>query len=472
MLMSPLSCKKAGADGKLLFCLFTLFLLLFTLQSSSAWAQSNQQPNQRSNQQSNQQPASASLTIPLIPIEGPVGPATADFVARQFANTDSNAPAIILRINTPGGLDQAMRQIVNTMLEAPVPVIAWVAPAGARAASAGMFIMMAADITAMSSTSNMGAATPVNANDPDNNVSQKVINDASAYMRTLAERKDRNADVAVTAIVDGSSFTADQALINGLIELVADSIPDLLATLNGQSIEKNGLTIPLNLSNASIEPRETDWRDDLLAFVAQPNIAYLLLTIGFYGIILEFYSPGVALGGILGVICLVLASYGLSLLPVNYAGASLMVLGLVLLCAELLTPGIAVLGAGGLLAFLLGSLLLIDTAEPAWQISRALIAATTVTTGALMALVLWSALKARKQPAASGVEHMLGQLAVALENFQQRGAVQLQGERWQAISDHPVRRGEHITVTRVDGLTLHVTKATHPDKHPDTAQES
>ncbi|GGG52842.1 hypothetical protein GCM10011403_07530 [Pseudohongiella nitratireducens] len=304
----------------------------------------------------------------------------------------------------------------------------------------------------------MGAATPVNANDPENNVARKVISDASAYMRTLAARQDRNADIAVTAITDGSSFTADEALINGLIDLVADSLPDLIATLNGQSVEKNGSTLSLDLDNAVIEPRETDWRDDLLAFVAQPNIAYLLLTIGFYGIILEFYSPGIALGGILGVICLVLASYGLSLLPVNYAGASLMVLGLVLLCAELLTPGIAVLGAGGLLAFLLGSFLLIDTAEPAWQISRALIAATTVSTGALMALVLWSALKARKQPPASGVEHMIGQSAVALEDFQRQGAVQLQGERWQAVSNQPVQRGEHITVTRVEGLTLYIAK--------------
>ncbi len=446
MLMVSLSRKNSTNGSKLFFCLFALFLLLFTKPSSISWAQSEPAP------------AQSSSTIPLIPVQGPIGPATADFVARQFANTNSNTAAIILQINTPGGLDQAMRQIVNTILQAPVPVITWVAPAGARAASAGMFIMMASDVAVMSSTSNMGAATPVNANDPENNVARKVISDASAYMRTLAARQDRNADIAVTAITDGSSFTADEALINGLIDLVADSLPDLIATLNGQSVEKNGSTLSLDLDNAVIEPRETDWRDDLLAFVAQPNIAYLLLTIGFYGIILEFYSPGIALGGILGVICLVLASYGLSLLPVNYAGASLMVLGLVLLCAELLTPGIAVLGAGGLLAFLLGSFLLIDTAEPAWQISRALIAATTVSTGALMALVLWSALKARKQPPASGVEHMIGQSAVALEDFQRQGAVQLQGERWQAVSNQPVQRGEHITVTRVEGLTLYIAK--------------
>lgn len=447
MLMVIHSFKKARNINRTFFCCLLLVLLVFSAQSYNSHAQQGQTP------------VAQPVRVPLIPVEGPIGPATADFVARQFAEIEGSAPAVIMRINTPGGLDQAMRKIVNTMLEAPIPVIAWVAPAGARAASAGMFIMMASDVAAMSSTSNMGAATPVNVSDPENNISQKIINDASAYMRTLANRQDRNADTAVTAITEGSSFTADEALINGLIELVADSLPDLLATADGRNIEKNGSSLTLDLQNVTIDAQETDWRDDLLAFVAQPNIAYLLLTIGFYGIILEFYSPGIALGGILGVICLVLASYGLSLLPVNYAGAGLLALGLILLCAELVTPGIAVLGAGGLLAFILGSFLLIDSAEPAWQISRALIAATTVSTAALMALVLWSALKARRQPAASGVEQMIGQLATALENFDSTGHVQLQGERWQARSDTPLSQGETARVIAVNGLVLHVTKS-------------
>lgn len=447
MLMVIHSFKKARKFSRTFFCCFMLVLFVFSAQSHHTLAQQGQS--------SIAQPQ----RIPLIPVEGPIGPATADFVSRQFAEVDNSTPAIILRINTPGGLDQAMRQIVNTMLESPVPVITWVAPAGARAASAGMFIMMASDVAAMSSTSNMGAATPVNVSDPENNISQKIINDASAYMRTLADRQGRNADTAVTAITEGSSFTADEALVSGLIELVADSLPDLLATADGRSIEKNGRNVVLDLQNVSIEAQETDWRDDLLTFVSQPNIAYLLLTIGFYGIILEFYSPGIALGGILGVICLVLASYGLSLLPVNYAGAGLLALGLILLCAELLTPGIAVLGAGGLLAFILGSFLLIDSAEPAWQISRALIAATSVSTAGLMALVLWSALKARQQPAASGTEQMVGQLATALESFDTTGHVQLHGERWQARSDKPVRHGDPVQVRKVEGLVLHVTKS-------------
>lgn len=431
---------------KTIYCL----LILIFLSTCSLISISHAQPESGS--------TPTPTPVPIIPIEGPIGPATADFITRQMENIDSQTPVIIMRINTPGGLDQAMRQIVNTILEAPVPVISWVAPSGARAASAGMFILMASDIAAMTTTSNMGAATPVNASDPDSNLSQKIINDASAYLRTLASNQDRNAEIADTAITEGRSFTADEALANGLIDLVADSLPDLLATLDGRAIDKNGTTHSLQLDNTSIEVRETDWRDDLLSFIAQPNVAYLLLTIGFYGIILEFYSPGIALGGILGVICLVLASYGLSLLPVNYAGAGLLALGLVLLCAELLTPGIAVLGAGGLLAFLLGSLLVIDSAEPAWQISRALIAATTTSTAALMALVLWSALKARKQPASSGVEQMIGQSAIALEDFEQTGHVQFQGERWKAHSSRPVSTGEQMKVVKVEGLILHVAR--------------
>lgn len=444
--MTTLSSPKMTAHRICFFCgLALLFLSLFLIPSNSY-------PQTPADTRT-QFPA-----LPVIPIEGPIGPATADFVSRQFNHLDPQSPAVILRINTPGGLDLSMRQIVNTVLEAPVPVIAWVAPAGARAASAGMFILMASDVAAMASTSNTGAATPVSSNNPDSNLSQKVINDASVYMRTLADQQERNADLAVTAVTEGSSFTADEALVNGLIDVVANSLSDLTATLDGRAINKNGTTHALSLGSAVIDPRETDWRDDLLAFVAQPNVAYLLLTIGFYGIILEFYSPGIALGGILGVICLVLASYGLSLLPINYAGAGLLALGLVLLCAELLTPGIAVLGAGGLLAFLLGSLLLIDSAEPAWQISIALIGATTVSTAGLMALVLWSALRARRQPAASGIEQMIGQTAIATEDFNQTGHVLLQGERWKACSNSPVNAGETVTVVKVDGLTLHIAQ--------------
>lgn len=444
-MMAAHSFIKARKINRICFCC----LLLVSLFFSGHFNQIQAQPGES--------PVALPQSLPLIPVEGPIGPATADFISRQFANIDNNTPAIILRINTPGGLDQSMRQMVNTILESPVPVIAWVAPAGARAASAGMFLLMASDLAAMSTTSNVGAATPVDISEPDSNINQKIVNDASAYMRGLTERQGRNTEVAITAVTEGSSFTADEALANGLIELVADSLPDLLATLDGRHITKNGNDITLDLAHVSVEAQQTDWRDELLAFVAQPNIAYLLLTIGFYGIILEFYSPGIALGGILGVICLVLASYGLSLLPVNYAGAGLLALGLILLCAELVTPGIAVLGAGGLLAFILGSLLLMDTAEPAWQISKALIAATSTSTAALMLLVIWSALKARKQPAASGIEHMIGQLSTAYEDFDTTGHVQLQGERWLAQTDSPLKQGQRARVIRVDGLILHVT---------------
>ncbi|MEX1197769.1 MAG: nodulation protein NfeD [Pseudohongiellaceae bacterium] len=427
-----------------------------------------------------------SPTVHVIALDGPIGPASADYVIRSLQDaSEAGAELAIIRLNTPGGLDASMRDIISAILDSPVPVATWVAPGGSRAASAGTYITYASHIAAMAPATNIGSSTPVSmggtptlpgsggeedtapdeengeAEDagPTNDMERKVINDAVAYIRGLAELRGRNADWAESSVRQAANLSASEALENGVIDLIAPRLETLLEQLDGRSVEIGDSSRILNLAEAEIVQIEPDWRYEFLGVITNPNVAYILLMIGIYGIILEFYNPGTGLPGITGVICLVLAGFALQMLPISYAGLALLLVGLILMILEVLSPSFGVLGVGGLAAFVLGSVMLMDTDLPAYQISMPLIAALAVGTAAFVMLVLGAVVQSRRQRLTSGTEAMIGTLATALEDFERSGHVRADGEIWQAVCDEPVSKDDRLRIDRVEGLELHVRRA-------------
>lgn len=394
-------------------------------------------------------------------LTGPIGPASANHVHMALQQAaDSNADLLVLRLDTPGGLDAAMRDIISDILASPVPVASWVTPAGARAASAGTYIMTASHIAAMSPTTNIGSSTPVSVGaggtaDMDN----KVINDAAAYLQGLAELRNRNVDWARRTVTEADNLSASDALSMGVIDFIATDLEELLTAANGRQVALAEGQTTINTSNPAITVIDTDWRHTFLGIITNPNIAYILLIIGVYGLILEFYSPGIGVAGITGIICLLIGAYAVQMLPISYAGLALIVIGIGLMIFEIFTPSFGVFGLGGLVAFVLGSVMLFDTDEPAWRVSLALIAALAVSTGGLVFLVIGAAIKARVSPVTTGVEAMQNQLATATEDFETQGHVHLNGEIWQATSEQPVKKGDKLCVTQVNGLMLAVAPA-------------
>jgi membrane-bound serine protease (ClpP class) len=411
----------------------------------------------------------------MLDIKGPIGPATRDFVTRslELAATQS-AALVIIRMDTPGGLDASTRDIIKAILRSSVPVATYVTPSGARAASAGAYILYASHIAAMSPATNVGAATPVaiignpvsrgkdapsdqpESKDSGDPMERKSVNDAVAYIRGLAELRGRNADWAELAVRDADSITSEQALELGVIDLVADNVDDLLQNINGMVVEVNDHEYEIKTEGVSVEQLEPDWRSELLGVITSPTMAYLLLLIGVYGLILEGYHPGAILPGVVGAICLLMALYAFQMLPVNYAGLALIVLGVILLIAEVMAPSFGVLGFGGILATVIGSIILIDSDVPGYSVSRVLIAAiATVGSLGLMAII-WFAVRARQRPVVSGREQLLGTTGTALESFEHEGEVFVHSERWTAVSETPVKQHQAVLVTGLDGLTLKV----------------
>lgn len=409
--------------------------------------------------------AQPSSPVWLTDLDGPVGPASADHIQRTLVRAAQNDVALlVLRMDTPGGLDSAMRDIVSAILESPVPVATWVAPSGARAASAGTYITAASHIAAMAAATNIGSSTPVSlgatgeARESMSASEQKAVNDAIAYLQGLQELRGRNRDWAQQTVADAANLTASDALAQQVIDLIANDAEVLLQAVNGQVIDTASGAVTLNTEGASITLIEADWRHDFLSVITNPNIAYILLMIGVYGLILEFYNPGLGLPGITGIICLLVGAYALQMLPISYAGLALMVVGIGLIAFEVVSPSFGVFGLGGLAAFVLGSVMLMDTDSAAWQISLPLIAAVAVATGGLIVLILGAALKARRQPMVTGDQAMMQMIAVALEDFDQRGHVHVSGETWTATTKSPVHKGDRLRIRQVDGLTLHVDK--------------
>lgn len=422
-----------------------------------------------------QPPASTDNNSParvwVAELDGAVGPAMSDHISRSLRGAaNDNAELFILRIDTPGGLDSAMRDIISNILASTVPVASWVGPSGARAASAGTYILMASHIAAMATATNVGSSTPVSLgggnplpggdseDDKLSDMENKVINDAVAYLQGLAELRGRNIEWAEDTVRRAANLSASEALATGVIDLVSQDIDALLVTLNGREVTINGTITTLNLDNPLITTAETGWRHNFLSVITNPNIAYILLMIGVYGLILEFYNPGLGLPGITGIICLLIGAYALQMLPISYAGLALMAIGLGLMVFEVLTPSFGVFGLGGLIAFVLGSVMLMDTDLPAYQISLPLIAGVAVGTGGLIVMTLGAAIRARRRPVVTGNQALSGEFAVAMEDFEERGHVYINGETWTAESDNPVKKGDHLRVTRVSGLLLTVTK--------------
>jgi membrane-bound serine protease (ClpP class) len=396
----------------------------------------------------------------------------------------ADAALVIIEMDTPGGLDSSMREINQAILDSPVPIASLVYPLGARAASAGAYIMYASHIAAMAPATSMGACTPVaiggsasgspdEADDgagrdpvdpqpdvgfaqPATTMERKAINDAVAHIRGLAELRGRNADWAETCVRASVSLSAEAALDQGVIDLIATDRSDLIRQLNGRIIDGERLDLP---ATTLVTVVEADWRTRFLSVISNPNVAIFLLSAGIFGLILEGYNPGAIVPGVVGAICLLVATYALQILPVNYAGLALMLLGLILMVAEFFVASFGALGIGGIAAFVFGALILFDTEIPGFDVASSVIGSIAFS-GALAVIgTIWLALKARDRRVVSGIEEMTGLPAEALENFDGAGQVWVHGERWQAHTTAPVTKGQSLTVKKVDGLVLQVEPA-------------
>ena len=410
-------------------------------------------------------------------INDAIGPATDDYVERAIENAALHqATLIVIQMDTPGGLDSAMRSIIKNITNSSVPVAVYVAPTGARAASAGTYILYASHIAAMARGTNLGAATPVQIggisppdfqkgkdqkNKPvrENNkttLEKKVINDAVAYIRGLAQLRGRNQEWAEKAVREAASLPSGDALKNNVIDIVASSTTDLLKQIDGREVFVQGQKIRLKTAGLMLTEINPDWRSRLLSVITNPNIAYILMLLGIYGLILEFYNPGSIVPGTVGAICLLLAMYSFQLLPINYAGMALILLGIALMIGEAFEPSFGVLGIGGVIAFVIGSIILMDTDVPGFGIDISLIATFAVISVLLLIFVVGMAIKARRRPVVSGMEELLGSEALVVEDFEQEGRVNIHSENWSALCDTPLQKGQYVKVTGINGLTLQV----------------
>ncbi|PMM99965.1 serine protease [Vibrio lentus] len=430
----------------------------------------------------------------VIEVNGGIGPATSDYLTREIEQAhDEQAKLIILKMNTPGGLDSSMRDIIRSITTSPIPFATWVGPAGSRAASAGTYILLASHIASMAPGTNLGAATPVSlgggkaptnplspqddANKDDNTsaseqdetkqdnsdqvkattaMEKKVINDAAAYIVSLAKLHNRNEEWAEKAVREAASLDSENALTLNVIDFIASDLQQLVELSNGRTVTINGVSQEVQLSDVAFVEREQDWRFSLLSVITNPNVAYILMLIGIYGLLLEFYNPGVGLPGVLGGICLLLAMYSLQMLPVSYAGLALILLGIALMVVEAFSPSFGIFGLGGVAAFTLGSIMLMDTEVPGYQIALPLIIGISLFSVAFIVVTISMLVRVRNKPVTTGIEAVVGDTGKVVSGFPGAGRVLVEGEIWQAKCASELQAGQLIRVTKLTGLSLDV----------------
>jgi len=416
-------------------------------------------------------------SIWVLGIDDAIGPASADYLLRNLEQAKAQgAQLVVLRLDTPGGLDSAMRQMIKAILASPVPVVSFVAPSGARAASAGTYILYASHVAAMAPGTNLGAATPVQIgglpgtskddkakpSDEEQTLARKQVNDATAYIRGLAQLRGRNADWAERAVREAVSLPASEALRLHVIDQVANDLPDLMRQLDGKTLVAAGQPLLLQTRDAALIEHLPDWRTRLLAVITNPSVALILIMIGVYGLLFEFMNPGSALGGVVGGICLLLGLYALQLLPVSFAGVALILLGIAFMIAEAFLPSFGVVGFGGIAAFVAGAVILIDTDAPGFGIPLVLIGTLAVLSALLIGGVLGMAIKARRRVLVSGDAGLVGSLVTVTQVMADNpfcGSVQAQGEQWQVQCATPLQAGQNVRVMVRHGVMLEVSAA-------------